>query len=436
MRKDQLLQIVAEWLREMIFPPMTHREMPSLDLRKQRAILAVAGPRRAGKTYYLYQLIQDLMESKKILREEILFVDFEDYRLQGFGPPDVDQLFTTFHQLAGRPPRFLFFDEIQHVPEWNRILRTLHNRGRYTIVVSGSNSSLLGREIATELRGRYEDILMLPFSFRETLRFHQITFDTALFHTSERGRLIRAFDDYLQFGGFPETLSKENPLEKRKLLQTYYQTVFYKDILERYRIKARLILDQMMGSFLESYSNTFSISSFAKQLKAAGLTGSKRTISNYLHFLEEAFFLITSEKFAYSQRKRMMNPKKVYLMDTGFALLGGAVTENRGFLLENVVALELLRRGHRLFYSKGIQECDFILQEGRHPYQAWQVCWEITPRNEQRELKGLLEAMRQHKIPNGGILTYDQEEVRAIDGQKIPVIPVWKWLLLSGTEEK
>ncbi len=436
MKRDQLLQVIAEWLREMVFPPLTLREMPSLDLEKQRAILAVAGPRRAGKTYCLYQLIKNLMESKGVLKEDILFVDFEDYRLTGFGPPDVDNLFTVFQQLAGRHPRFLFFDEIQHVSEWNRILRTLHNRRRYSIVVSGSNSSLLSQEIATELRGRYEDVLMLPFSFREFLQFHHITFDTAMLHTSQRGQLIQAFDNYLQFGGFPETLSREGTPEKRKLLQTYYRTVFYKDILERYNIKARPVLDRMMDSLLESYSTTFSISMFERQLKTAGLTGSKRTISNYLHFLEEAFFLITSEKFAYSQRKRMMNPKKVYLIDTGFALLGEAFTENRGYLLENVVALELLRRQRRMFYFKEIQECDFILQEGRYPSEAWQVCWEVTPRNEQRELKGLYEAMRRHKIPKGGILTYDQEEGRTINGKDVPLIPVWKWLLLSRDEEK
>jgi predicted AAA+ superfamily ATPase len=375
--------------------------------------------------------MQDLMESKEILREDILFVDFEDYRLQGFGPTDVDNLFTAFQQIAGRQPRFLFFDEIQHVPEWNRILRTLHNRRGYTIVISGSNSSLLSQEIATELRGRYEDVLMLPFSFREVLHFNNILFDAAMFHTSQRGRLIQIFDDYLQFGGFPETLLREKAAEKRKLLQSYYRTVFYKDILERYNIKARPILDQMMGSFLESYSTTFSISTFEKQLKAAGLTGSKRTISNYLHFLEEAFFLITSEKFAYSQRKRMMNPKKVYLMDTGFASLGGAFSENRGYLLENVVALEFLRRQHQMFYYKGTQECDFILQEGKRPSEAWQVCWEVTPQNEQRELKGLLEAMRHYKIPKGGILTYDQEGVRTVNGTNVRMVPVWKWLLIS-----
>jgi len=123
-------------------------------------------------------------------------------------------------------------------------------------------------------------------------------------------------------------------------------------------------------------------------------------------------------------------------MDTGFALLGGAFTENRGYLLENVVALELLRRQRRMFYLKAIQECDFILQEDRHPSEAWQVCWEVTPRNEQRELKGLLEAMRRHKIPKGRILTYDQEEARTINGMNVPLMPVWKWLLLSRDQEK
>jgi predicted AAA+ superfamily ATPase len=190
-----------------------------------------------------------------------------------------------------------------------------------------------------------------------------------------------------------------------------------------------------MDSGLESYSRTFSISTFAKHLKVAGLTGSKRTIANYLHFLEEAFFLITSEKFAYSPRKRMMNPKKVYLLDTGFACLGGAFTENRGYLLENVVALEFLRRQREMFYFKEIQECDFVLQEGRHPSEAWQVCWEVTPRNEQREFRGLLEAMHRLKMSKGGILTYDQEETRTRDGIKIPLVPVWKWLLFPRDEK-
>jgi predicted AAA+ superfamily ATPase len=131
---------------------------------------------------------------------------------------------------------------------------------------------------------------MLPFSFPEILRFHNITFDTAMLHTSQRGQLIQAFDDYLQFGGFPEILSRPGTPEKRKLLQTYYRTVFYKDILERHNIKAQPVLDQMMGSFLESYATIFSISTFEKQLKAAGLTGSKRTIEIIFTSWKKPFF--------------------------------------------------------------------------------------------------------------------------------------------------
>ena len=135
------------------------------------------------------------------------------------------------------------------------------------------------------------------------------------------------------------------------------------------------------------------------------------------------------EKFDYSPRKRMMNPKKIYLLDTGFSLLGGAFAENRGRLLENVVAVELYRRRLKTMYFKNKSECDFIVQKGTRPEEAWQVCWELNTTNEKRELKGLLEARRCLKIEKGGILTYNQEETRTIDGTAICLLPVWKWLL-------
>lgn len=124
-----------------------------------------------------------------------------------------------------------------------------------------------------------------------------------------------------------------------------------------------------------------------------------------------------------------MNPKKVYLTDTGFSLLGGAFTENRGRLLENVVAIELVRSRRRAMYFKGKGECDFILQEGTRPTDAWQACWEIGRSNEKREVNGLLAARRELGIDKGGILTYNQEGTRTLEGAKIALMPVWKWIL-------
>jgi predicted AAA+ superfamily ATPase len=430
MLEQEILQkVVADWLRAPELPPLTPREQPIPDLTKTKRILALVGPRRAGKTYFLYQIISSLLRSGKAERNDILFIDFEDYRLNDFQPEDTERLLAAFYQLAGKAPRFLFFDEVQRLPSWSRVLRTLHNARRYAIVVTGSNASLLGSEIATELRGRYEDLLILPFSFDEYLRHKGIGWDRTLLASPESGLIAKAFDEYVRFGGFPESAGLAEESAKRRLMQTYFDTIFYKDVLDRYGIRARHLLDIMMRDMLESYSSLFSISAFEKQMKAHGQAGSKRSIADYLHYLEEAFFITTCEKFDFSPRKRMMNPKKVYLMDTGFSLLAGGFTENRGRLLENVVSSEFFRRRLHVLYYKKKGECDFIVQHGTRAIEAWQVCWALNRSNEKREINGLLEAMREYHIPAGGILTYGQEEARAIEGSKIPLIPVWKWLL-------
>ena len=434
MNGDVLLRVVAEWVRGTELPALTPRERPLPDLGLPRPILAVVGPRRAGKTYFLYQMISELLRAGKASREDILFVDFEDYRLGDFRAEDMEKLLAAFHQLTGKAPCYLFFDEIQRLPSWSRVVRTLHNSRKYTIVVTGSNATLLSSEIATELRGRYEDCLILPFSFREYLRFRGIEWTPALLATPEIGLILRAFDEYLHYGGFPEQAGLTGEGAKRRLLHSYFDTIFYRDVLDRHGIRARQLLDVIMRNILESYAAPFSISTFEKQLKDYGLAGSKRSIADYFRYLEEAFFLIALEKFDFSPRKRMMNPKKAYLMDTGFSLLGGAFTENRGRLLENTVAVEFARGRRRTMYFKGRAECDFIVQEGMRPVEAWQVCWELSRANEKREMKGLAEAQRELGIKKGGILTYNQEGTRTFEGITMKMVPVWRWLLASGRE--
>ncbi|MEA3360223.1 MAG: ATP-binding protein [Thermodesulfobacteriota bacterium] len=429
MKRNALLTIIAEWLEEWEMPSLILRNQPIIEPANIKRILAIVGPRRAGKTYFMYQLIQSLLQSKQYSKEHILFLDFEDYRLGEFTGDAMDEIFTAFHQVAGRYPLFLFFDEIQNLPNWNRVLRTLHNQGQFRIIVSGSNSELLSSEIATELRGRYEDIIMLPFSFHEYLRYREISHTPASLHTAARGNILAAFDDYVKLGGFPEVAMAGSEIEQRKLLQGYFKTVFYKDILERYNIKARYVLDALMNDILENYASIFSITRFEKQLKSNNLPGSKRTIANYFHYLTEAFFVIANEKFSFSPRRRIMNPKKAYLIDTGFAALGRPFTENYGRIIENIVAIELFRRGMENYYFKNRNECDFIIKQGLKPTHAIQVCWELTTRNEKREIAGLVDACSSLGLNSGIILTYAQEEEREKDGLKISVLPLWKWLL-------
>jgi hypothetical protein len=187
-----------------------------------------------------------------------------------------------------------------------------------------------------------------------------------------------------------------------------------------------------MSYSMNTFSDLFSISTFAKRLKQHQLSGSKQTISSYLGYLQEAFFIIAHDKYSYSARKRIMNPKKIYLSDTGFSSLAADFSENRGKLLENAVAVELFRRRTESFYYKGKRECDVIVMGAARPETAIQVCWEMTPKNEGREIQGLREAMITLDLRDGLILTYNEEGERTVaDIGKITVMPVWKWLLVE-----
>lgn len=429
MNLENAKKVLAEWLEQFVMPEMVRRDMPPIYLPNMAEILAVVGPRRSGKTFYMYQLIGDMLAKGVCTRDEIMFVDFEDYRLEGMNAADMEMLLVAFEQLTGRSPVYLFFDEIQHIPNWSRVLRTLHNQGSYRIVVSGSNSDLLTQEISTELRGRYQDRLMLPFSFKELLDLREVKHTERMLLTTKRGRVLGVFDEYLKQGGFPEVLKKQDSGERKRLLQNYYRTVFYRDILERYNIRAKSVLETLMQYCMHTSSELFSISKFEKRLRASDLPASKRTISNYFSYLCEAFFLIANQKFSYSPRKRIMNPHKIYLLDYGFTALGTEFSENKGKALENAVAVELYRHQKETFYFKQSGECDFIVKDGTIPTEAIQVCWELNDVNRSRELRGLIAAMRELDIENGFILTYNQEEEIEQDGFTITVLPVWQWLL-------
>jgi predicted AAA+ superfamily ATPase len=419
--------IVGEWLEQFPLPELVVRDAEHPEVSTLSEILAVVGPRRAGKTFFFFQIIRDLIEKCGVERDRILFVDFEDYRMSYLGKDPAGELLTAFEHLTGHAPEYLFFDEVQQLADWSRVVRTLHNRRAFTILISGSNSKLLSRELSTELRGRCLEVAMLPFSFQEFLRFKNIQVTRAMIHTESRGRLIAAFEEYFTCGGFPGAAACQSPLERRRLLQGYYQTTYYKDILERYDIRAKETLSAMMRHVVDQAGELFSISAFTKTLKQRGIESSKRTVANYLSYLQEAFFVIATEKFAYSQRQRTANLVKCYLFDTGFKQLAVNFSANRGKLLENLVAIELRRRGKEFFYFRGKGECDFVLVEGSRPVSAIQVCWEIHEQNRKRETSGLREALAELGIDDGRILSFDGRE--PVD--EFSQTPVWKWLLES-----
>jgi hypothetical protein len=419
--------VIAEWLEETVLPDLVERDVTHPALESLNQILAVVGPRRAGKTFYFFQQIHRLLGAGKS-KQDILMVDFEDYRLAGLRTDPMGELLEAFHALTGHLPEYLFLDEIQQLPDWSRVLRTLHNQRKFKIVISGSNSQLLARELATELRGRCLETRLLPFSFAEFLRLKGREVTPAQWHTAARGSIQTSFLDYLHHGGFPDVAMADTPMHRRQLLQGYFETIYYKDILERHEIRAKGTLEAMMRHLLDQAGDLFSISAFSRTLEARGLHASKRTLANYLGYLEGAFFVIPSEKFAYSQRKRTANPVKCYLFDTGLRQLGIPFSENRGKLLENLVAIELRRRQKEFFYFREKVDCDFVIAESGRPTACIQVCWELNDSNRQREVSGLRAAAEALGTRDNVILTQGQ----AGEDSGVTLKPIVPWLLGWG----
>ncbi len=410
---------------EKEIPALTKR---NLSFQLNNDILAIIGPRRVGKTYLMFQLIRELLTKHK--KEEILFVDFEDNRLVGVKDSEWDNLFLAHVEMGYPQVKYLFFDEIQQMNNWSKFVRRLHNQNKYKIILSGSSSKLLSKEIATELRGRYRSVFVTPFSFPEFLHLRGFVINPATEFTSKKGELLKIFLEYLSYGGYPEIIKESVSSEKKQKAASYYETVFYRDLVERHKITNYEILELLMNYLLNNPAQIFSITGFEKILKNQQLEVSKKTISLFLRYLEEAFFVYLIEEFSYSTKKRLMRPKKTYLIDNGLVtFLSVQFSQNKGILLENLVLGELKRKEKVVFFFNEKRECDFVIKEKTRITQAIQVCWELNENSREREIKGLLEALDYFNLSEGMILTYDQEEKLVKEGKKIIVMPVWKWLM-------
>ncbi len=420
--KEIFKRILIDW-QERRLPKLIERE---IDIKTSKSkIIALIGPRRAGKTSIMYQTIEKAL--KRYHKENIIFIDFEDYRLIGLRAKDFDELFIAHEELFNAKPKFLFFDEIQNLDHWSKILRTLHNKNEYVIVISGSTSKLSSYEISTELRGRYKSILVLPFSFKEFLKFKRFEYNDKLKYSKKKGKLLRLFNEYLHYGGFPEVIKTKSKNEKFELIKSYFETIYYKDILERYDIENKELMLKLMTYLIDINGKEFSLSKFYKMLKSQGFEISKKTISQYLQYLEDSFFIFTSQKYSHSPKVRILNPKKVYLVDNAFyTFLSKTMTKDIGNLLESLVMQHLKRKGYECFYFKQNRECDFVARKD-NKLIAIQVTKELNDDNIKREIEGIKECMKSLNIKEGFVLVYDSPNINKIDN--IPIKSVWEFLL-------
>jgi len=370
------------------------REMlDKIDMKSPHVVI-LSGIRRCGKSTLLLQIMKTL--------DSYYFFNFEDPRAVSFELTDFQKLDDTFHDEFGES-RYYFFDEIQNVPNWERAIRTLQDRGK-KIFITGSNASLLSKELGSRLTGRHLMYELFPFSLNEMMQLMNQTLS------------LESFQNYVHNGGFPEFL-KYNNID---ILRQLFRDIITRDIIIRHKIREHKILMELAIYLLTNCGNEFSFN----RLKNHFSLGSVNTVISYLSFLEDSYLLFTVPKFDFSYSKQRSNAKKIYAIDTALVRANSAsFSPDRGRLLENIFFLILKRKQREIFYYKNKFECDFLLKDGNSITHAYQVCYTLTDENIEREKAGLINAMDITGAKKGTIITHDQED--NING--IPVIPLWRF---------
>lgn len=381
-------------------PELTPRDvwLPSV---KGKAT-AVIGMRRAGKTSLLWQLLA-ARHASGTPREGLLYFSFEDERLADMQVRDLDTLVETFYLLnpGWRDARraTFFLDEIQLVAGWELVARRLLDSENIELFLSGSSARLLSREVATSMRGRAMEAVVSPFSFREMLRHcgREPSKPTERLTKAERSQLGKDLADYLAQGGFPEAQGLD-ARNRTELLRTYVDVVVLRDVLERHNLSQPQVLHWLVRQLLGNAAGSFSINKFHADLKSRGVAVAKDTLHQQLAHLEDAFLLCSLDLATDSERRRQVNPRKVYPVDTGLiALFDRSGKANVGHALETAVLHELQRRGAQVNYvhTEGGFEVDFLARGVAGEQTLIQVCAELdNPATLAREVRALQDAAR------------------------------------------
>lgn len=436
--KAILKEIILEFHRDAL-PVIFKRdfEFPQLPLNVRKAIVLI-GMRRVGKTFLLYQHMQAAL-SRGVNKERLLYINFEDDRLQGFSSQDFQTLLDVYFELyptyANTNNLFFYFDEIQNIEGWEQFIRRLIDKEKMEIYITGSSSKLLSREIATSLRGRSLSYEVFPLGFVEYL--HHLGVHPPKHLTNKDKAILRHHcTNYLKHGGFPETLALPDTL-RHKTIQSYVNAAVFRDVIDRHKITNPHVVKLFLTQCLQTIAAPLSVNKVYNSLKSMGESVGRNSLYEYLDYFEDAYLLCKVSIFQFSTRKRHGHPSKIYCVDSGI-ITGYSIkreTEHSA-CLENAVYVHL-RTGNyeNIFYHKTMsgKQVDFVAQKINGKLDVYQVCLNLSEeKTRQREIQSLVEAAKELEVNEGWIITNDTAEILEIDSIKITVIPYWAWVLRSS----
>ena len=417
--------------RPLAAPTLREAALPRLPGK----VDAIVGVRRAGKTWMVYQAMRELIASGRP-RESLLYFSFEDERIWPFEARDLHRVIDVFYR---RHPEqraaecAYFFDEIQLVPGWERFVRRLVDSERAHICVTGSSSKLLGREIATSLRGRALCTEVFPFSFPEALRHAGVNVERGVRPGgAERSTVENRLRAYLLEGGFPEVQGLDADL-RRRVLREYLDVAILRDLIERHDISNPTALRHLVRHLLNATASLFSVNKFYGDLRSRGVPVAKSTLHDFLSFLDDAYLIFPVSIYSESERVRQSNPRKIYAVDTGLVhATAHRARPDWGHLLENLVFLDLRRRGLDVAYyrTKRGGEVDFVVSRDHGRPALVQACADLdAPSTRRREIESLTTAMTELGLREGTIVTLHDEETVETAAGRIEIVPAWLWTL-------
>ncbi len=414
-QKETLRQVVAQQKSTIAIEKTVNRSILSeiLSSFRNNHIIILTGVRRSGKSTLLKQIMQR--------KGNYCYVNFEDERFIDFRAQDFEILNEVLIETYGNPEIY-FFDEIQNIEKFETFVRRLQDDGK-KVVITGSNASLLSKELGTRLTGRYKSFEVYPFSFSEYLDFKEIKLEKDTAYIAEKKtRIIKSFEDFVNEGGMPEYLKNKDD----DYIRTIYENILYRDIIARYAIKKQKILKELVNLLATNLSSQFTYNALKKSL---GLSNAI-TVKEYISYLQNSYLFFELLRFDFSVKRQLNTARKIYVVDSAFHRITGLnFSANKGRMLENIVFIELKRAKKEVYYFTGKNECDFIVKKGTKIAEAIQVCYSVDEKNKEREVNGLLEAMDKFKLNEGILLTYEQADELSVKGKKITMMPVWKWLI-------
>lgn len=430
---DEVIDRLIADFQERDLPRVTPRTLTLPGLPGKADV--VVGMRRSGKTWFLYQQIEERLAAG-IERERLLYLNFEDERLLPLAAADLSRIPEAFYRRypsSREKTCWFFFDEIQNVPGWETFVRRLIDSEKIALILTGSSARLLSREIATSLRGRSLSTEMLPFSFAESLRHAGVALPASWPPGAKtRSLLENRFETYLETGGFPEVQAISQDLRVR-VLQEYIDVVIFRDVVERHSVENLPALRHLERKLLASPAGKFSVSKLYNDLKSQGMKVGKDTLYEYLAYLEDSFLLLTASVASPFARVRQVNPRKCYPVDPSLAAaVSFRASGDLGHLLETAVYLELRRRGKSLAYvaTGSGYEVDFLAEDFLGSRELIQVCADLeNPATRQREIRALQEGMEETHCDQATVVTLREESSVEVGGRPIRIVPAWRWLL-------